>query len=105
MERPSRPPKTQGRNEQRPGSEVVKKSVASGRVAGETARMNDTLFPLPTANEPHEPDRGQPRVQRPNRTQLEWRAVDLEGLLPADHRARVVWEFVEGLDLTPLYTS
>ncbi len=66
--------------------------------------MNDTLFPLPAANESPEPDRGQPRVQRPNRTQLEWRAVDLEGLLPADHRARVVWEFVEGLDLTPLYT-
>ena len=46
---------------------------------------------------------GAPRVLRPNRTQLEWRPVDLEGVLPADHRARAVWEFVEGLDLGPLY--
>src|SRR5213594_202544 len=67
--------------------------------------MNDTLFPVPDASAPtSEPDRGRPRVQRPNRAQLEWRAVDLDGLLPVDHRARVVWEFVEGLDLTPLYT-
>src|SRR5207249_1818128 len=67
--------------------------------------MNNTLFPVPDASAPtSERDRGRPRVQRPNRTQLEWRAVDLDGLLPADHRARVVWEFVEGLDLTPLYT-
>jgi transposase len=31
------------------------------------------------------------------------RPVDLEGLLPEDHRARVVWAYVEGLDLIPLY--
>src|SRR2546425_601756 len=49
--------------------------------------MNDTLFPVPDASAPtSEPDRGRPRVQRPNRAQLEWRAVDLDGLLPADHR-------------------
>ena len=67
--------------------------------------MSDTLFPLPDATErPSEPDRSQPRVQRPNRTQVELRPVDLDGLLPADHRARVVWDFVDGLDLTPLYT-
>ena len=29
--------------------------------------------------------------------------VDLDGLLPADHRARLVWSFVESLDLSPLY--
>jgi transposase len=44
-------------------------------------------------------------VQRPNRAQLELRPVDLEGLLPAGHRARIVWEFVEGLDLGPLYAE
>lgn len=44
-----------------------------------------------------------PRVLRPNRDQLELRPTDLESLLPEDHRARAVWEFVEGLDLTPLY--
>ena len=29
--------------------------------------------------------------------------IDLDGLLPADHRARLVWSFVESLDLSPLY--
>jgi transposase len=47
----------------------------------------------------------EPRLQRPNREQVELRPVDLEGLLPADHRARIVWEFVEGLDLAPLYAG
>jgi transposase len=66
--------------------------------------MNETLFPLPDANEPHvDGGNAEPRVQRPNRTQLELRPTDLEALLPPDHRARVVWEFVAGLDLSPLY--
>src|SRR5438270_380944 len=68
--------------------------------------MNETLFPLPDRNEPPgETGSAEPRVQRPNRMQLELRPVDLEGLLPADHRARLVWEFVEGLDLGPLYVQ
>jgi len=29
--------------------------------------------------------------------------VDLDGTLPPDHRARLVWEYVEGLDLHELY--
>ena len=40
---------------------------------------------------------------RPDRRQLRWDMVDLDGLLPADHRARLVWSFVESLDLSPLY--
>jgi transposase len=66
----------------------------------------DELFDLPPGH-PQQADtpgqRGRPRVQRPDRDQVELRAVDLEGLLPADHRARLVWAFVEGLDLGPLY--
>src|SRR3989338_7561171 len=67
--------------------------------------MNDTLFELPNpeAWREHPTVKPEPRVQRPNRLQIELRPVDLEGLLPADHRARVVWDFVEGVDLTPLY--
>jgi len=44
-----------------------------------------------------------PRVLRPNRAQLELRPTDLESLLPEDHRARSVWDFVSGLDLSPWY--
>ena len=29
--------------------------------------------------------------------------IDIDSLLPADHRARVVWAFVEGLELEALY--
>jgi transposase len=46
-----------------------------------------------------------PRIREANRSQMELRPVDLEGLLPADHRARVVWAFVERLDLTRFYAS
>jgi transposase len=42
-------------------------------------------------------------VVRPDRRQLRWDMIDLEGLLPADHRARLVWSFVDSLDLSPLY--
>jgi transposase len=67
--------------------------------------MNDTLFELPSPETPRPQTEAkpEPRLQRPNRAQVELRPVDLEGLLPADHRARIVWEFVEGLDLVPLY--
>ena len=67
--------------------------------------MTDTLFPLPPAEgtRADSSSTAAPRVQRPNRAQLELRPVDLESLLPADHRARIVWAFVEGLDLTALY--
>jgi transposase len=46
---------------------------------------------------------GEARVVRPDRRQLRWDMIDLEGLLPGDHRARLVWSFVESLDLSRLY--
>ena len=46
---------------------------------------------------------GDARVMRPDRAQTRWDYIDLEGLLTLDHRARVVWRFVEGLDLSELY--
>lgn len=43
------------------------------------------------------------RVDRPFRAQVEMQLFSLEQLLPGDHRARIVWAFVESLDLEPLY--
>lgn len=43
------------------------------------------------------------RVSRPYRCQVEMQFFALDQLLPADHRARLVWAFVESLDLGPLY--
>ena len=48
-------------------------------------------------------ERGKARVVRPNRAQLSWDLIDPEAWLPADHMARLVWAFVETLDLTALY--
>lgn len=70
--------------------------------------MAETLFPIPESEPPRREVSevaGAPRLVRPNREQVELRAVDLEGLLPADHPARAVWEFVESLDLSPLYAQ
>src|ERR1700726_1574853 len=43
------------------------------------------------------------RFLRAERFQTRWDFIDLEALLPSDHRARIVWSFVESLDLSPLY--
>ena len=65
-----------------------------------------TLFPLPPSSaEPHREVSGTPRVQRPNRQQIAWEARALDDLLPAEHRARVVWAFVEQLDVSALYAG
>ena len=67
----------------------------------------DELFDLPPVAALPEPGatsgRARPRLQRPDREQVELRPTHLDALLPPDHRARVVWEFVEGLDLAPLH--
>lgn len=45
------------------------------------------------------------RVRLPNRGQIELRPSDLESLLPEGHRARIVWGFVVGQDLSVLYAG
>src|ERR1700686_1178541 len=45
---------------------------------------------------------GRPRLREPERRQVEWRSVDLDSLLSADHPARVIWRYVEQLDLSVL---
>ena len=66
--------------------------------------MSETLFPMP------EPDATQPaaaktapRMQRANRDQILLQPSRLESLLAPDHRARVIWEFVRGLDLSSFH--
>lgn len=48
---------------------------------------------------------GAPRVLQPNRLQIELRASDLESLLGEDHRARLVWGYVERQDLSALFEA
>jgi transposase len=65
------------------------------------------MFPEYEARPANSPERlpplGSPRLREADRTQVCLRPVDLESLLPEEHRARSVWAYVEGLDLTPLY--
>ena len=68
--------------------------------------MTDDLFPdvdrresAPTA------DALPARYETANRTQVELTPTDLEGLLPPGHAARLVWRFVEGLDLAAFYAQ
>lgn len=49
--------------------------------------------------------RGEPRVLEPNRLQIELRASDLDSLLGPEHRARLVWGYVEQQDLSRLFDA
>ncbi|UUO08205.1 IS1182 family transposase [Blastopirellula sp. J2-11] len=43
------------------------------------------------------------RVQQAQRQQVEWRPLALDELLTDDHSARLVWAYVDGLDLAAFY--
>ena len=58
---------------------------------------------LPPTSKPDAPARGKTRVRTANRQQVVFRAAPLDALIAEDHPARVIWDYVEGLDLAPLY--
>ena len=68
-----------------------------------------TLFEMPSGDDtpprPAQPPvtSGRPRLRTANREQIVFRTAALDELIPSDHPARIVWDFVEGLDLSPLY--
>jgi transposase len=85
--------------------------------AGEIATASEGHGPSPTAQAPAvgspapeaaaparpDPDRdAQPRLHSPDRQQI-LSSMTIDELLEADHPARAVWSYVEGLDLAPLY--
>jgi transposase len=74
--------------------------------AGSVANAQDPVVG-PTGSEPATPalaeaDRDKPRLHVPDRQQL-ISSKTIDELLEADHPARSVWSYVEGLDLQPLY--
>src|SRR5438067_3799624 len=48
---------------------------------------------------------GEARLREPQRDQIELRTVDIENLIGADHPARTIWAYSEGLDLSELEDS
>ena len=68
--------------------------------------MSDELFDdLDRQGEAVEGVNGEVRLETANRTQVELTPTDLESLLPPGHAARLVWRFVEGLDLSAFTVS
>src|SRR5437016_5672101 len=65
--------------------------------------MSDTLFPVDPI--PVDERSGAVRYETANRDQVELFPCDLEALVPAGHAARLVWRFVEGLDLSAFYAT
>ena len=66
----------------------------------------EALFPGSEATpqpDSQPPTGGRPRFQAPVRNQGEWAQTELDGLLEDDHRARIVWAYVQSLDLRPFY--
>src|SRR5947209_6561666 len=64
---------------------------------------DDELFSdLPVQRDARVADPGQPRMREPVRDQIELRVVDLEALVAAEHPVRVIWAYVEQLDLREL---
>lgn len=49
--------------------------------------------------------RGSARTKLPERTPVEMQLLSLDQWLDADHRVRIVWQYVDLLDLSELYAS
>ena len=62
----------------------------------------DSVSPRGTQSPAEESGRGErkPRFKVIDRSQLRWRILDIDKLIPEDHPARAIWEFVGGLDLS-----
>ena len=68
--------------------------------------MSDPLFPDGDPRPAGDGcDDAPPRYETVNREQIELQPCDLEALLPPGHAARLVWRFVEGLDLSAFYAT
>ena len=61
------------------------------------------LFSIPAPELEESLPMGRARVQSAERQQVVMQMASLDSLLVEDHRARLVWEYVRGLDLTALY--
>jgi transposase len=53
----------------------------------------------------HQQQRGDARTKTPQRRQIRMEMLSLDQWLDADHRVRIVWQYVDSLDLTELYQS
>src|SRR5207244_4412940 len=70
---------------------------------GAAAMSGDELFPhLRVQMNARAVEAGDARLREPVRDQVELRALDLDGLIGPAHPARMIWDYVQKLDLQPL---
>lgn len=72
--------------------------------------MNEqqTLFDTSKYNQSHkqvESFKGKPRINSPVRNVIEYKMFCLEEVIPADHKARFVWNYVQRLDMSGFITK
>src|SRR3954463_9022939 len=60
---------------------------------------------LPEQPAPDRTYQDKPRLRMAERRRVELRAICLDDLVPTDHRIRMVWTFVEGLDVSALVAA
>jgi transposase len=83
--------------------ERVNRVIPCFQQSMEAEMSRETLFgDLPETGPVEREWSGRPRLREPIRDQVELRAVDFEALLPAEHPARVIWAYVQRLDLSAL---
>ena len=77
--------------------------LVSGELA-EVAMSREGLFgDLPESARAVEPgSAGEVRLREPERDQIALRVVDIDSLIGQEHPARVIWAYVEKLDLSEL---
>jgi transposase len=85
----------------------MKTSATISDPATDSAGRQGALFDVGEAKPPdaaglQDVPPGTPRLRQANRRQIEFRACSWNDLLPEDHQARIVWNFVQGLDLSEL---
>jgi transposase len=75
-----------------------------GTLPEQTKPLSEQTKPFPEQTQPPSDValEGAPRLREPQRDQIELRAMDIESLIGQDHPARVIWAYVEDLDLSDL---
>jgi transposase len=70
----------------------------------DTQLLSETVTDKNThAKAPADEPKAEPRLRRPDRQQFVMEAVCPDDRIPADHRARTIWQVVERLDLSAFY--
>lgn len=80
----------------------MKNQTSCSETALDSIDRQGALFDVGEVGPPDALPAGTPRLRQANRRQIEFRACAWNDLLPNDHDARIVWKFVEGLDLSAL---